>query len=323
MGGADFLEAFRVDEVDLFAVLDIAAAGGDGLADLGLGGAAGVEAKLDVVGVGGFRDLRGELGRLQVGGVFLEIVGELRAEVLAQRAALGGEDVEDAVAVAQPPLAGEGIEDEAVVAEELQHTVVGGGLARRQGEGEEMLRAIDDERGEGGGGGGCPRFGWRALIPASPGPQGRGSFWGGSLTQQVAHAGEFRAVPGEGDLRRAAVEEDRLAGEGGDEIAQLRAGELDQGDRGGFDAEALQQGEGGQEIRGETAGRRSGLPVAGCCRPGASRRTFVLAGLAGRCLSGPVARQKIELDLQGHGVARDGGGEVGRQEEAEHGGRRN
>ena len=83
------------------------------------------------------------------------------------------------------------------------------------------------------------------------------------------------------DAGLAVVDEDRFKRGGGGEIAELGAGELDKyGVRGGA-AEPLQMGK-----NGEQAG----------------------SGVGGR----------IELNLYRNGVAKDGGGEVGRENEAKH-----
>ena len=114
VGGLEFREAARVDEIDVGAVLDVATAAGDGGAHLRLGGGAGLEVEGHVVTVGVFADLGDDLGGPEVCGVSREIGRELRAENLAQLGAAIGEDVEHAVAIAQPPFAREWIEREAV-----------------------------------------------------------------------------------------------------------------------------------------------------------------------------------------------------------------
>ena len=88
-------------------------------------------------------------------------------------------------------------------------------------------------------------------------------------------------MPGEGDVGEAAVEEHRLAGQGRDELAQLGARELDQRGGLGFDAEALQDGQRRQQVR-----RRRG--------------------------------RQVEFDPHGDRVARDGGLEIRREQQAEH-----
>ena len=276
---ADLFQARRIDEVDVFAILDIAPAGGDGLAHLRLGGAAGVDAQLHVVGVQRFRDLCGGLGVLQVGGVLFKVLGELRAEILVQHPAVSGENVQHAMAVAQPPLAGEWIEDEAVVAQKLQHGVVVRRFLRRQGDGEEVLRAVDKQRSGGGVG---SRWGrrracrWSRIFDRPYRNYGPYIF-----IQQLAHARQLPAVPRQWHLRCAAVEKNRLAGEGGDEFAQLGSRELHQRDRLGPDAETLQDGEPGQQGRR----RRHG---------------------------------QVQFHAHGDRIARHGGGEVGGQQQAEH-----
>lgn len=83
------------------------------------------------------------------------------------------------------------------------------------------------------------------------------------------------------DAGLAVVDEDGFLGGGGGEVAELGAGELEEGGRRGGAAEALEVGENGEE-----AGR-------------------------GRDV-------RIELHFHRDGVADDGGGEVGRENEAEH-----
>lgn len=77
------------------------------------------------------------------------------------------------------------------------------------------------------------------------------------------------------------VDEDGFLGSGGGEVAELGAGELEEGGRRGRAAEPLEVGEDGKQAGG---GRN------------------VL----------------IELHFHRDGVADDGGGEVGREDEAEH-----
>ena len=65
--------------------------------------------------------------------------------------------------------------------------------------------------------------------------------------KQFAHARELFAMPRHGHLRHAAEEKYGLAGEDGDEVAQLLAVELDQRGFLGLHTEALQHGETGEE----------------------------------------------------------------------------
>ena len=84
------------------------------------------------------------------------------------------------------------------------------------------------------------------------------------------------------DAGLAVFDEQGLLGRDGGELAQLRAGKLDELRRGTRTAPALQQGQHGEKF----GGRRG---------------------------------SEIQLHAQRHGIARGGGGEVGRQVEAEHG----
>ena len=86
-------------------------------------------------------------------------------------------------------------------------------------------------------------------------------------------------APGGGRL--VVFDEDRLGAEGGEEFAELGAAKLDEFGRRGRAGPALEQGEGGEECRG----RRGG---------------------------------EVEFHLEGHGVAHDGGGQIGREVETKH-----
>lgn len=84
------------------------------------------------------------------------------------------------------------------------------------------------------------------------------------------------------DAGLAVVDEDGFLAGGGGEVAELGTGELEEGGRLRGAAEALEVGEDGEESgRGDGGG--------------------------------------VELHLDRDGVADDGGGEVGREDEAEHG----
>ena len=63
---------------------------------------------------------------------------------------MGGEKVKRFVAVAQPPRAVGGFEDEAVFFEEGEQRVVRWIFARREGDGEKVFAAVDAELGAGG-----------------------------------------------------------------------------------------------------------------------------------------------------------------------------
>ena len=103
----------------------------------------------------------------------------------------------------------------------------------------------------------------------------------GGFVEMLADAAQPRAEPEEGGLRGVDEGEDGLAGGGGDELAKLCACELKKGGRLFGAAKALENRERGQQ----------------CGRGG---------------------RAEIDLDLQRDGVARGGGGEIGRQKQAEH-----
>ena len=113
LGLVQFLDGGGGHEVDRPGVLDVAAA----LGELGLErverGAAGLERDRDLELVADLGDLGGEGGEAELGGVAAEVVGELCTPVLLQPLPVGGEEGEGAVAVAQPPLSGGGLELEA------------------------------------------------------------------------------------------------------------------------------------------------------------------------------------------------------------------
>ena len=101
------------------------------------------------------------------------------------------------------------------------------------------------------------------------------------FAEVIADAAEERADPEDGFGGRVDPEKHRLAAEGGDELAQLGAVELEEKNGGGLRAETLQGGEGGQDCR---------------------RRRAV----------------EVDFDFDGDGVPRSGGGEVGRKQETQH-----
>lgn len=169
--------------------------------------------------------------------MFFEIGRELGVEVVPQQRAVGGKEVEHLVPVAEPPLAGERVEGEAVGAEEFERGVVDHRLARGQGDGEVMLGAVHGERREvvvladlGLG-----------LGPRLGGGSGRGR---NRLGQVFCHARQVETVPGQGKGGAVGAVEDTLAGERADEFAELGALQLDErhGLRG--HAEALEDGQG-------------------------------------------------------------------------------
>lgn len=120
---------------------------------------------------------------------------------------------------------------------------------------------------------------------ADGGRTGDGDLWRGAgvggVVEVFADAAEAGAKPEERSLRGVDEGEDGLAGGGGDEFAELDAGELEECGRFFGAAETLEYGEGRKE---------------GGLRRGA----------------------QVELDLQRDGVARSGVDEIGRQEQAEH-----
>ena len=97
-----------------------------------------------------------------------------------------------------------------------------------------------------------------------------------------ADAGQIQAVPSERVGRAVGAEKHAFAKEGLHQLAKLGAIELQQGNRLGRHTEALQDG----ESRDQGRGRRNA---------------------------------EVKLQPDGDGIARGGGGEVGRQEQAEHG----
>ena len=105
--------------------------------------------------------------------------------------------------------------------------------------------------------------------------------WAGRLRRR----GRGRRSAEEGgvapDAGLAVVDEDGLEGGGGGEVAELGSGELEEGGRGGGAAEPLEVSENREK--------------SGCGDGGG-----------------------VELDLDRNRVAQDGGGEVGREDEAEH-----
>ena len=206
-----------------------------------------------------------------MGGVFLEVRGEVGAEGVAEARELGGEKVKGFVAVAEPPGAVGGFEDEAVFFEEGEGSGVGRVLAGGQGDSEEVFAAVDAEAGAG-----------RARDDARRGG-GRGAGEGSGRGEEDRDARKGVVVPGDGG---GAVdpEENGLAAEGGEEVAEAGAVDLDDFRRGLGAGPALEQDERGDEFGGRGSGG------------------------------------EIEVHLDRDGVARGGGGEVGREVEAEHGG---
>ena len=147
---------------------------------------------------------------------------------------------------------------------------VGRVLAGRQGDSEEVFAAVDAEAGAG-----------RARDDARRGG-GRGAGEGGGRGEKNRDAREGVVVPGDGG-GSVDPEEDGLAAEGGEEVAEAGAVELDDFRRGLGAGPALEEDEGRDEF-----GRRS-------------------------------SGGEIEVHFDRDGVARGGGGEVGWEVKTEHG----
>ena len=288
LGLGEFLELLGGDQVDLTVFLDVAAAAGGGGENLVFGYATGAEGEGDVVAVAVVHGVAGDLGVAEAGGVFFEIVGELGEEFVAQALAVGGEEVEDLVAVAEPPFARRRFEDETGGFDEIEGGGVAEAFARGQADGEEVFGAVDCQWGGcfGGAGSGkrCACGGGRSGADgagARDRDRGAGAGLGRGFDEMFADAAEALAEPEEIGLWRVNERENGLAGGCGDEFAKLGAGELEKRGRLLGAAETLENREDGEE---------------GGLRRGA----------------------QVELDLQRDGVARSGGGEIGRQEQTEH-----
>ncbi len=243
-------DALGLDEKDLAGVLDVAAVAGDGVADLLLAGAAGAQGEREVEAVARLDGVADDFGGSEVGGVALEVGRALGAGHGAQGGAVLGEEVEDFVAVAQPPLAVGRLQVEAVAFEQVEQARVARVLARGQGDGEVVFRAVDGER--------------RGVVVArAAGAQALGDglaernrrrFFG--LGEVFADAGQPVALPGDRDGRLVNPEEDGLALKCGGEVAELGACELEKLRRLGRGAPALEQRECGQQRRrGHEVGR--------------------------------------------------------------------
>ena len=273
LGGLQLRQPGGIDEIDGPVGFDVAAAGRNRRADLGVGRTAGLEAERDVVAIGLFTNHGGNLSGLQMDGVFFEVGGELGVQVVAQQRAVGGENIEHLVPVAQPPLAGERIEREAVGAEKFQRGIVNHRFARGQGDGEEMLGAVHGQRHVivVNGGGFLFRF--------------RRRFWRRhrrcGFDQVLSNPRQIDAVPGERVGGSVGAEENAFAEEGADQFAELGAFELNERHGLHWHAQALEEGEALDEIR-------------------------------------RWRHCQVEFHPDGDGVARGGGGEVGREDEAKH-----
>ncbi len=269
LGGGEFLELLGRDEVNLAAGFEVAAVGGDGVAERGVVGGAGFEAEGEGVAAGGFLGVGDDFGGAETRGVFFEVFGEVGVEAGAEPFALGGEEVEGLVAVAEPPFARGRIEGEAVGFHQVEGAGVLGVLGRGEGEGEEVFGTVHQQRRWRAG-----IAGWRLAIA-----DGADGFCGGCGRRRWRRGAEEGGVTPDAGL--AVVDEDGFLAGGGGEVTELGASELKEGGRGGGAAEALEVGEDGEEARG---GRNVG----------------------------------IKLHFHRDGVADDGGGEVGWEDEAKH-----
>ena len=208
--------------------------------------------------------------------LFSKFSGELRAVILAEDRAVGGEKVQGLVPVAQPDLSVRGLEGEAGAFQQVPDFLVIVRTARGQGDGEEMLGAVHGHRLPFGFGRFRRRLGGHDCRRAGLAGGGCGS------SQMFVNIHQTGAAPGDGVARPVEPEEHRRASEGVRQLGELGARELEKGNGRGLRPDALQHGEPGHE------GRRRHLG-------------------------------EIEFQPHGDGVAGGGAGEVGRQEEAEHG----
>ena len=145
LGGGELLELFGCDEVNLTAGFEVAAVGGDGFAESGVVGGAGFQADREVETAGGFGGVGDDFGGAQASGVRLEVGGEVGVEGFPETLAMGGEEIEGLVAVAEPPFARRRIEGEAGRFHEFDGAGVERVLGRGQREGEEIFGAIDKQ----------------------------------------------------------------------------------------------------------------------------------------------------------------------------------
>ena len=240
---ADFL---GVDEVDEAVRLHVGAIGRlSGPEGRRIGGA-GAQAHAHREGIP--LQICGALDRggLYLGGVLLEVLGELRPEAIAQALQVGGEEGKDLVAVADPPAAIRGLQDEARALHEFQGGRVAEVLAGGEGDGEEVLGAVHDHGSLVGGGAAGPCRG-------GDGDCGRC----GSFLQ------EFVVRPRE---RPGVLDPDRRRPQGPRELAKLRPGQLQERRKGRGHAPALEERQGRQEhglrglVRLEFYPHRNGIP---------------------------------------------------------------
>ena len=271
LGGGEFLEFFLVEEENVAVGFEVTAVGGDGGAEGGFVGGTGAEGEGDGEAIAGLGDVGGDFGNAEMSGVFFEVGREVGAKEIAEAGEMGGEEIKCFVAVAQPPRAVGGFEDEAVFFEEGEQRVVSWIFARREGDGEKVFAAVDAEPGAGG-----------TLDDARRGRRG-GAGEGSGSGEKNGYSGESAVVPSNGGGRAVDPKENGLAREGGEEVAQAGAVELDDLGRGLGAGPALEEDEG----RDEFGSRGSG--------------------------------GEIEVHFDRDGVARGGGGEVGWEVKTEHG----
>lgn len=212
--------------------------------------------------------------------MFLEVGGEVGEELVAQGIEVGGEEVEGFMAIAEPPFAGGGVEDEAVGFDEGEGGGVGAVFAGREGEGEVVFGAVHEEGG--GGFAGAGRAGRRGGSGGGGWAGGGGGRWRGGAFEVFADAAQEGTDPEEGFVGGGEEGEDGERMEGGDEFGELGAVKLDK--RRGL------RGSAAETLKGGEAGEESGVEGGG----------------------------GVESHLHGDSVALSGGGEVGWEKEANH-----
>jgi hypothetical protein len=146
LGGGETGDFFGRKQKDLAVVLDVAAVGGEGGAKVFFVHLAGGETEREGELAAGFGDVALDVDLGELGGVFLEVVGEVGVPGVAERVEMDGEKVERLVAVAEPPLAGERVEGKPVGFYEIESGGVGALFAGWEADGEEVLAAVDGER---------------------------------------------------------------------------------------------------------------------------------------------------------------------------------
>ena len=130
LGGGQAGDFFRREKVDPALIFDVTTVGGEGGAELVFADAAGLEAEGEGELAAGLDDLALDVGLGELGGVFVEVFGEVGVEFVAEGSEVGCEKVEGFMAVAEPPFAGGGVEGEAVGFDEVEGGGVAGVLAR-------------------------------------------------------------------------------------------------------------------------------------------------------------------------------------------------